>query len=148
MVVKKMMETWELSDDDKKVIKENAQKIKDFLTLKKADTCTDFYNWCDYYDYDFLEYIEKFLPFVKEEWKYISEGDIIDLVHEIDSAIKDIKNTYLSADDFADKYEIIEFVIDKYDRRDLVKMILEHGDKELINKLINGEGEDFCTKLK
>ena len=31
MVVRKMVEAWELSNDDKKVIKENAQKLKTFL---------------------------------------------------------------------------------------------------------------------
>ena len=148
MVVRKMMKAWKLSDDDKKAIKKNTQKIKDFLTLKKADTCTEFYNWCDYYDHDFLGYIENFLPFIKEEWKYISKSDIKDLIHEIDLVIRDVKNTSLSTDDFDDEDDIIEFVIDKYSKMDLLKMILEHGDKELINKLINNEGEDFCTKLK
>ena len=136
MVVEK---AWTLSDDNRQVIKKNAQKIKDFLTLKKADTCKDFYNWCDYYDYDFLGYIEKFLPFVKEEWKYISEGDIIDLVHEIDLAIRDIK-PYLTVDDFDNVDDLIEFIADKYDGvdlHDMIEKIIEYGNERLINKLLN-----------
>lgn len=140
MVVKKIMETWELSDDDKQVIKNKAQRIKYLLTLKKADTCADFYNWCKYYDYDFLGYMEEYLPFIKDEWKYISEGNIDILIHEIDSAIRNIK-TNLTVDDFDNERDIIEFIIDKYSMKNLLKIILEYGDKELINKLINGEEE-------
>ena len=106
------------------------------ININKRNSSYDFYNWCNYYDYDFLWYIKNFLPFIKDEWKYISEGDIKDLVHEIDLAIKDIK-PYLTVDDFDDTRDIIEFVVEKYTRMDLLKIILEHGDKELINKLIN-----------
>ena len=136
MVVEK---AWTLSDDNRQVIKKNAQKIKNFLTLKKADTCIDFYNWCIYYDYDFLEYIEKFIPFVKEEWKYISEGDIKDLIHEIDSAIENVK-TCITIDDFDNADDLIEFIADKYDGvdlHDMIEKIIEYGNERLINKLLN-----------
>ena len=130
--------TWELSNDDKKIIKENAQKIKDFLTLKKAGTCIEFYNWCNYYDHDFLGYIEKFLPFIKEEWKYISNSDIKDLIHEIDSAIKDIK-PYLTVDDFDNADDLVDFIADKYgvDLHGMIEKIIEYGNERLINKLLN-----------
>ena len=138
MIVKKMVEAWELSNDDKKIIKENAQKIKDFLTLKKAGTCIEFYNWCNYYDHDFLGYIEKFLPFIKEEWKYISNSDIKDLIHEIDSAIKDIK-PYLTVDDFDNADDLVDFIADKYgvDLHGMIEKIIEYGNERLINKLLN-----------
>ena len=132
MVVKK---AWTLSDDNRQVIKKNAQKIKDFLTLKKADTCVEFYNWCNYYDHDFLGYIENFLPFIKNEWKYISNNDIKDLIHEIDLAIKDIK-PYLTVDDFDDEDDLIEFINEKYNDKDFIKKIL-YDDKEFINELLN-----------
>ena len=136
MVVKK---AWTLSDDNRQVIKKNAQKIKDFLTLKKAYNCIEFYNWCEYYDHDFLGYIEKFLPFLKNEWKYISEGDIKDLVHEIDLAIRDIK-PYPTVDDFDNVDDLIEFIADKYDGvdlHDMIEKIIEYGNENLINKLLN-----------
>ena len=136
MVVEK---AWTLSDNNRQVIKKNAQKIKDFLTLKRADTCIEFYNWCNYYDHDFLGYIEKFLPFIKEEWKYISESDIKDLIHEIDLAIKDIK-PYLTVDYFDKIDDLVEFIADKYDGvdlHDMIEKIIEYGNERLINKLLN-----------
>lgn len=135
MVVKK---AWTLSDDNRQVIKKNAQKIKDFLTLKKADTCIEFYNWCEYYDHDFLGYIEKFLPFIENERKYISNNDIKDLIHEIDSTIKDIK-PYLTVDDFDNVDDLIGFIADKYgiDLHDMIEKIIKYGNEILINKLLN-----------
>ena len=136
MVVEK---AWTLSDDNRQVIKKNAQKIKDFLTLKKAYNCIEFYNWCEYYDHDFLGYIEKFLPFIEKEWKYISKSDIKNLVHEIDLVIKDIK-PYLTVDDFDNVDDLIEFIADKYDGvdlHDMIEKIIEYGNERLINKLLN-----------
>lgn len=136
MVVKK---AWILSDDNRQVIKKNAQKIKDFLTLKKADTCIEFYNWCEYYDHDFLGYIEKFLPFIENERKYISNNDIKDLIHEIDLAIKDTK-PYLTVDDFDNVNDLVEFIADKYDGvdlHDMIEKIIEYSNERLINKLLN-----------
>ena len=43
MIVEKMMKAWKLSDDNKKTIKENAQKIKNFLATIEYDTCAEFY---------------------------------------------------------------------------------------------------------
>ena len=108
------------------------------MTLKKAGTCIEFYNWCNYYDHDFLGYIEKFLPFIKEEWKYISNSDIKDLIHEIDSAIKDIK-PYLTVDDFDNADDLVDFIADKYgvDLHGMIEKIIEYGNERLINKLLN-----------
>ena len=136
MVVEK---AWTLSDDNRQVIKENAQKIKDFLTLKKAYNCTEFYNWCEYYDHDFLEYIENFLPFIENERKYISKSDIKNLIHEIDLEIRDIK-PYLTVDDFDNVNDLVEFIADKYDGvdlHDMIEKIIEYGNERLINKLLN-----------
>ena len=136
MVVEK---AWTLSNDDKKTIKENAKKIKDFLTLKKADTCIEFYNWCNYYDHDFLGYIKKFLPFIENERKYISNSDIKDLIHEIDLAIRDVK-PYLTVDDFDNIDDLVDFIADKYDGvdlHDMIEKIIEYGNERLINKLLN-----------
>ena len=135
MVVKK---AWTLSDDNRQVIKKNAQKIKDFLTLKKAYNCTEFYNWCNYYDHDFLEYIEKFLPFIENERKYISNGGIQNLIHEIDSAIIDVK-PYLTIDDFDNIDDLVDFIADEYgvDLHGMIEKIIEYGNERLINKLLN-----------
>ena len=133
MVVEK---AWTLSDDNRQVIKENAQKIKDFLTLKKAYNCTEFYNWCEYYDHDFLGYIENFLPFVKEEKDYISEGNIDVLIDEIDSAIKNVK-PYITKIDFAEKQDIMDFIVNKYDEVELIEKIIDYSDEKFLNKLLN-----------
>ena len=139
MVARKMVETWELSDDNKKAIKEKAQKLKDFLAINDAITFTEFYDWCDWCEYDFLGYIEKILPFVKEERKYISKGDIKKLIHEIDSVVENV-NTSLSVDDFKNEYDIIKFFRKKYiNSIEFAKKILEVCDKDNINKLINAK---------
>lgn len=133
MVVKKMVEAWELSNDDKKVIKENAQKLKTFFVLRSCDNCQEFYGWCDSDD-DFLDYIGRILPFIKDEEQYISVDDIQDLIFEIDSAIESVK-TCITIDDFDDEGDLIEFINEKYNKN-FIKKIL-HYDKEFINKLLN-----------
>ena len=136
MVVKKMVEAWELSNDDKKVIKENAQKLKTFFVLRNCDDCQEFYGWCDSDD-DFLDYIGRILPFIKEEERYILVDDVHvqDLIYEIDSAIENVK-TCITIDDFDDEYDLIEFINEKYNDKNFIKKIL-HYDKEFINELLN-----------
>ena len=134
MVVKKMVEAWELSNDDKKAIKENAQKLKTFFVLRNCDDCQEFYGWCDSDD-DFLDYIGRILPFIKEEEQYILVDGIQDLIHEIDSAIENVK-TCITIDDFDDEDDLIEFINEKYNDTNFIKKIL-HDDKDFINELLN-----------
>ena len=108
MVIKKMVEAWELSNDDKKIIKENAQKLKTFFVLRNCDDCEEFYGWCNSDD-DFLNYIGRILPFAKEEKQYILVDGIQDL---------------------------IEFINEKYNDKNFIKKIL-YDDKEFINELLN-----------
>lgn len=134
MVIKKMVEAWELSNDDKKVIKENAQKLKTFFVLRNCDDCQEFYRWCDYDD-DFLDYIGRILPFIREEKRYILVDGVQDLIHEIDSAIENVK-TCITIDDFDEVDDLIEFINEKYNDKNFIKKIL-HDNKEFINKLLN-----------
>lgn len=134
MVVKKMVEAWELSNDDKKVIKKNAQKLKTFFVLRNCDNCQEFYGWCDSDD-DFLDYIGRILPFVKDEKQYILVDGVQDLIHEIDSAIENVK-TCITIDDFDDEDDLIEFINEKYNDKNFIKKIL-YDDKEFINELLN-----------
>ena len=105
------------------------------MTLKRADTCIEFYNWCNYYDRDFLGYIEEFLPFIKDEKQYILVDGVQDLIHESDSAIENVK-TCITIDDFDDEDDLIEFINEKYNDKNFIKKIL-YDDKEFINKLLN-----------
>ena len=134
MVVKKMVEAWELSDDDKKIIKENAQKLKNYFVLRNCDNCEDFYNWCDS-DYDFLHYIKRILPFIEKEKDYITNDDIQDLIHEINSVIENVK-TSITINDFDEEDDVIEFIGEKYNDNNFLKKLL-HDDKEFINELLN-----------
>ena len=103
-----MVEVRELSNDDKKVIKENAQKLKTFFVLRNCDDCQEFYGWCDSND-DFLDYIGRILPFIKDEKQYILVDGVQDLIHEIDSAIENVK-TCITIDDFDEVDDLIEFI--------------------------------------
>lgn len=134
MVVKKMVEAWELSNDDKKVIKKNAQKLKTFFVLRNCDNCQEFYG-CRDSDDDFLYYIGRILPFVKDEKQYILVDGVQDLIHEIDSAIENAK-TCITIDDFDDEDDLIEFINEKYNDKNFIKKIL-YDDKEFINELLN-----------
>ena len=136
MIVEKIMKAWKLSDDDKKTIKENAQKIKNFLATIEYDTCTEFYDGYCSSDNDFFRCIEGFLPFVKEEKDYISEGNIDVLIDEIDSAIEHIK-PYITKIDFAEKQDIMDFIVNKYDEAELIEKIIDYSDEKFLNKLLN-----------
>ena len=136
MLVEKMMKAWKLSDDNKKTIKENAQKIKNFLATIEYDTCAEFYEgYCSSYD-TFFKYIEDFLPFAKEEKDYISESNIDVLIDEIDSAIKNVK-PYITKIDFAEKQDIMDFIVNKYDEVELIEKIIDYSDEKFLNKLLN-----------
>ena len=121
MVVKKMVDAWELSNDDKKVIKENAQKLKTFFVLRNCDDCEEFYRWYDSDD-DFLNYIGRILPFVKEEEQYILVDGIQDLIDEIDSAIRDLEKSIIT---------------DKYNKENLIEKIFSSKNDKIINYLLN-----------
>ena len=136
MITKKTTEVFSLSDDDKKAIKENAQKIKNFLATIEYDTCTEFYDGYCYSDDNFFKSIEGFLPFVKEEKDYISEGNIDILIDEIDSAIKNVK-PYITKIDFAEKQDIMDFIVNKYDEVELIEKIIDYSDEKFLNKLLN-----------
>ena len=121
MVIKKMVEAWELSNDDKKVIKENAQKLKTFFVLRNCDDCQEFYGWCDSND-DFLDYIGRILPFIKDEKQYILVDGVQDLIHEIDSAIRDLNKSIIA---------------DKYNKESLIEKIFSSKNDKIINYLLN-----------
>ena len=76
MITTKTKEVFSLSDENKKTIKENAQKIKSHLIACGYDSCQDFIDCNDYDYWTFaLETLKDFLPFVKEEIDYLYEKD-------------------------------------------------------------------------
>ena len=96
MLVEKTVRSWLLSDDDKQTIKENAKGLRDFLKIKGYNTYREFYedyrcSW-EHDWYEFYNFIEDYLPFVKEEKPFIIIGN---LLVEIDSAIKDLEKSIL-----------------------------------------------------
>ena len=92
MITKKTTEVFSLSDDNKKVIKENAQKIKSHLVACGYDSCEDFIDCNDYDYWTFAaETLRDFLPFVKEEFDYLGEDDAEKLVSAVDSAMEKVK---------------------------------------------------------
>ena len=137
MITTKTTEVFSLSDDNKKVIKENAQKIKSHLVACGYDSCEDF---IDCNDYDYWTFAEEtlrdFLPFVKEEFDYLDEGDAEKLVREVDSAMKHIK-PYLTKDSFPEDDAIMDFLDDKYSKEELIEKIIEFDNDELLSMLFN-----------
>ena len=123
MLVEKTVKSWILSDDDKKVIKENAKDLRDFLKTQGYNTYRELYEeyrslWV--YDwFDFYKFIEDYLPFVKEEKLYIN---ISELLTEIDSAIRDLEKSIIS---------------DKYDKEALIEKIFNSKNDKIINYLLN-----------
>ena len=136
MLVKKITKEFVLSEDDKQAIKNNAQKIKNFLTKMGYDDCTNFFDiYCDKEIGIFLDNFEN-LPFSKEEREYFYEDDIEQLVSFIDSVIENVKSC-ITKDDFYNKDDLIEHIHDKYTNYDLINKILEVCDEETLNKIIN-----------
>ena len=123
MLVEKTVKSWILSDDDKKVIKENAKDLRDFLKAQGYNTYREFYeeyrsllvhDW-----FDFYKFVEDYLPFVKEEKLYINMSE---LLTEIDSAIRNLEKSIIS---------------DKYDKEALIEKIFNSKNDKIINYLLN-----------
>ena len=123
MLVETTTKKWILSDDDKKVIKENAKELRDFLKTQGHNTYREFYedyrcswmhNW-----FDFYKFVEGYLPFIKEEKIYINMHE---LLTEIDSAIMDLNKSIVS---------------DKYDKESLIEKIFSSKNSKIINYLLN-----------
>ena len=123
MLVEKTVKSWNLSDDDKKVIKENAKDLRDFLKAQGYNTYREFYEgyrslWVHDW-FDFYKFVEDYLPFVKEEKLYINMSE---LLTEIDSAIRELEKSIIS---------------DKYDKEALIEKIFNSKNDKIINYLLN-----------
>ena len=141
MVTKKVTEVFSLSDDDKKEIKENVQKIKNRLVACGYNNCEDFIVCNDYDYWTFAaETLIDFLPFVKKEIDYIEERDAEKIVREVDSAMKHVK-PYLTKDSFTEDDAIMDFLDDKYSKEELIEKIIEFDNDELLNILFNNNQE-------
>ena len=137
MITTKTTEVFSLSDDNKKVIKENAQKIKSHLVACGYDSCEDFIDCNDYDYWTFAEETFKdFLPFVKEEIDYIDEKDAEKLVSVVDSAMEKVK-PFLTKDSFPEDDAIMDFLDDKYSKEELIEKIIEFDNDELLSILFN-----------
>ena len=137
MITKKVTEVFSLSDENKKVIKENAQKIKSHLVACGYDDCQDFIVCNDYDYWTFAqETLRDFLPFVKEELDYLDEEDAEKIVSTVDSAMENIK-PYLTKDSFPEDDAIMDFLDDKYSKEELIEKIIEFDNDEFLNILFN-----------
>ena len=137
MITTKTTEVFSLSDDNKKVIKENAQKIKSHLVACGYDSCEDFIDCNDYDYWTFAEEtLKDFLPFVKEEIDYIDEKDADKLVSAVDSAMEKVK-PFLTKDSFPEDDAIMDFLDDKYSKGELIEKIIEFDNDELLSILFN-----------
>ena len=141
MITKKVTEVFSLSDENKKVIKENAQKIKSHLVACGYDDCEDFIVCNDYDYWTFaLETLKDFLPFVKEELDYLDEKDAEKIVREVDSAMEKVK-PFLTKDSFPEDDAIMDFLDDKYSKEELIEKIIEFDNDEFLNILFNNNQE-------
>ena len=137
MIIKKVTEIFSLSDDDKKVIKENAQKIKSYLVARGYNSCEDFIDCNDYDYWTFAEEtLKDFLPFVAEEINHIDEKDAERLVSAVDSAMENVK-PFLTKDSFPEDDAIMDFLDDKYSKEELIEKIIEFDNDELLEILFN-----------
>ena len=137
MITKKVTEVFSLSDENRQVIKENAQKIKSHLIACGYDDCQDFIVCNDYDYWTFAQAtLRDFLPFVKEEFDYLDEGDAEKLVSAVDSAMKNIK-PFLTKDSFPEDDAIMDFLDDKYSKEELIEKIIEFDNDELLQMLFN-----------
>ena len=136
MLVEKTTKEFVLSKEDKQAIKNNAQKIRNYITKMGYDSCADFFDiYCDNEICMFLDNFEG-LPFKEEEYEYITEDDIEQLVSFIDFEIEDVESCIIK-DDFDNKDDLVEHIHDKYTNYDLINKILEVCDEETLNKIIN-----------
>ena len=137
MITTKTTEVFSLSDENKKVIKENAQKIKSHLVACGYDSCEDFIDCNDYDYWTFAEEtLKDFLPFVAEEIDYIDEKDADKLVSVVDSAMEKVK-PYLTKDSFPEDDAIMDFLDDKYSKEELIEKIIEFDNEEFLSILFN-----------
>ena len=137
MITTKTTEVFSLSDDNKKVIKENAQKIKSHLVACGYDSCEDFIDCNDYDYWTFAEEtLKDFLPFVAEEINYIDEDDADELVSAVDSAMEKVK-PFLTKDSFPEDDAIMDFLDDKYSKEELIEKIIEFDNDEFLSILFN-----------
>ena len=141
MITKKVTEVFSLSDENKKVIKENAQKIKSHLVACGYNSCEDFIVCNDYDYWTFAEEtLKDFLPFVKEEIDYIDEKDADKLVSEVDLAIENVK-PYLTKESFPEDDAIMDYLDDKYSKEELIEKIIEFDNDEFLEILFNNNQE-------
>ena len=141
MITKKVTEVFSLSDDNKKVIKENAQKIKSHLVACGYDSCEDFIDCNDYDYWTFTEEtLKDFLPFVAEEINYIDEDDAEELVSAVDSAMEKVK-PFLTKDSFPEDDAIMDFLDVKYSKEELIEKIIEFDNDEFLSILFNNNQE-------
>lgn len=141
MITKKVTEVFSLSDENKKEIKEKAQKIKNHLVVSGYDDCEDFIVCNDYDYYSFaVETLVDFLPFVKEEIDYIDDHDAEKLVSAVDSAIKNIK-PFITKDSFSKDDAMVDFLDSKYTKEALIDKIIEYDDEEFLKILFNNNQE-------
>ena len=137
MITTKTTEVFSLSDDNKKVIKENAQKIKSHLVACGYDSCEDFIVCNDYDYWTFAEEtLKDFLPFVTEEINYIDEDDAEKLVSAVDSAMEKVK-PFFTKDSFPEDDAIMDFLDDKYSKEELIEKIIEFDNDEFLSILFN-----------
>ena len=137
MITKKVTEVFSLSDENKKAIKENAQKIKSHLVACGYNNCEDFIVCNDYDYWTFAqETLRDFLPFVKEELDYLDEEDAEKIVSTVDSAMENIK-PYLTKDSFPEDDAIMDFLDNKYSKEELIEKIIEFDNDELLSILFN-----------
>ena len=141
MLETKTTVAFSLSDENKKAIKENAQKIKSHLVACGYDSCEDFIVCNDYDYWTFAEEtLKDFLPFLKEEIDYIEERDAEKIVSVVDSAMENVK-PYLTKDSFPEDDAIMDFLDDKYSKEELIEKIIEFDNDEFLNILFNNKQE-------
>ena len=137
MLETKTMVAFSLSDENKKEIKENAQKIKSHLVACGYNNCEDFIVCNDYDYWTFAEEtLRDFLSFVKKEIDYIDEDDAEKIVSTVDSAIEHVK-PYLTKDSFSEDDAIMDFLDGKYTKEALIEKIIEFDNDEFLNILLN-----------
>ena len=137
MLREKITKEFVLSDDDKQIIKNNAQKIKNYLARMGYDNCAEFFNtYCDRLMHTFLSIFEG-LPFTENEYEYLTVDDTEDIIKFIDSVIENVKSC-ITKDDFEDEADLIDFITDRYDNNiKLARKIVEVCDEKSLNKLLN-----------
>ena len=137
MITKKVTEVFSLSDENRKAIKENAQKIKSYLVASGYNSCEDFIDCNDYDYWTFAsETLVDFLPFVKDEIDYLEEKDAEKIVKEVDSAMENVK-PFFTKDSFTEDDVMIDFLDNKYSKEELIEKIIEFDNEEFLEILFN-----------